>query len=83
MHTPAGLGAMKLYSDQADAFSEAGQKLLTDLARSAAVLLGHIQASDIPQRISSDVKASLSNRDVIDTARGMLMERLAWISRRQ
>lgn len=72
---PAALGAMKVYSNTPDAFSDEDRRLLTDLARSAATLLGHIQASDTPQRISDDVKASLANRDTIGIARGMLMER--------
>ncbi|MUK03203.1 GAF domain-containing protein [Vibrio cholerae] len=76
MHNQAGLGAMKVYSDQADAFSEVDRELLTNLARSAAALLGHVQANDTPQRISNHVKASLANRDTIGIARGILMERL-------
>ncbi|MDQ0734747.1 GAF domain-containing protein [Arthrobacter agilis] len=72
---PAGLGAMKIYSNTTDAFSDEDRRLLTNLARSAAALLGHIQGSDIPQRISNDVKASLAERDTIGVARGMLMER--------
>jgi transcriptional regulator with GAF, ATPase, and Fis domain len=76
LHKRTGLGAMKVYSDQADAFSKADQTLLMNLARSAAALLGYIQASDTPQRISDDVKASLADRDAVGTARGILMERL-------
>jgi hypothetical protein len=51
------------------------QRLLANLARSAAALLGHVQAGDIPQRISNEVKASLADRDTIGIARGVLMER--------
>jgi GAF domain-containing protein len=75
LHTPTGLGALKVYSDAAEAFTEEDRRLLINLARSAAALLGHIQASDLPQRISSDVKASLAERDTIGVARGILMER--------
>jgi GAF domain-containing protein len=76
LNTPAGLGAMKIYSTTADAFTDEDRRLLTNLARSAATLLGHIQANDTPQRISNDVKASLAERDTIGVARGILMERL-------
>lgn len=76
LNTPAGLGAMKVYSNTVDAFAGEDRRLLTNLARSAAALLGHIQASDTPQRISNDVKASLAERDTIGVARGILMERL-------
>ena len=72
---PTGLGAMKVYSNTIDAFSDEDRRLLINLARSAATLLGHIQASDTPQRISNDVKASLAERDTIGVARGILMER--------
>jgi GAF domain-containing protein len=72
---PAGIGAMKVYSSTVDAFTDEDRRLLINLARSAAALLGHIQASDTPQRISADVKASLAERDTIGVARGILMER--------
>lgn len=58
-----------------DAFTSEDRRLLVNSARSAAVLLGHIQASDTPQRISEDVKASLADRDAVGVARGILMER--------
>ncbi len=72
---PVGLGALKVYSNVPYAFSDQDRKLLINLARSAAVLLGHIQASDTPQRISSDIKTSLADRDTVGIARGILMER--------
>ncbi|MEG9249987.1 GAF and ANTAR domain-containing protein [Arthrobacter sp. Soc17.1.1.1] len=75
LNKPAGLGAMKVYSDTIDAFTNEDRRLLINLARSAATLLGHIQATDTPQRISDDVKASLAERDTIGIARGILMER--------
>jgi GAF domain-containing protein len=75
LNKPAGLGAMKVYSTTIDAFTDGDRRLLINLARSAATLLGHIQASDTPQRISDDVRASLAERDTIGVARGILMER--------
>ncbi|MDQ0734719.1 GAF and ANTAR domain-containing protein [Arthrobacter agilis] len=75
LNKPAGLGAMKVYSNTVDAFTNEDRRLLINLARSAAALLGHIQASDTPQRISDDVRASLAERDTIGVARGILMER--------
>jgi GAF domain-containing protein len=75
LKAPAALGAMKVYSAVPDAFSDEDQRLLSGLAHSAAALLGHIQASDTPQRISDEVKESLANRDTIGIARGILMER--------
>ncbi|MEC5200441.1 GAF domain-containing protein [Arthrobacter sp. PL16] len=69
------IGAMKVYSGSLDAFDVDDQRLLTKLAKSAAALLGHVQASDTPQRISDEVKDSLASRDIIGIARGVLMER--------
>jgi GAF domain-containing protein len=69
------IGAMKVYSSSPDAFNDADQRLLTNLAKSAAALLGHVQASDTPQRISNAVKETLATRDIIGIARGILMER--------
>ncbi len=71
---PHGIGAMKIYSAAPGAFTVQDQKVLTHLATSAAVLLGHIQASDTPQRISETFKETLRVRDLIATARGIVME---------
>ncbi|MEC5201210.1 AmiR/NasT family two-component response regulator [Arthrobacter sp. PL16] len=46
-----------------------------NLAKSAAALLGHVQASDTPQRISDQVRQFLGTRDTVGIARGILMER--------
>jgi GAF domain-containing protein len=72
---PQGMGAMKIYAGTPGAFTVQDQKVLDHLARSAAVLLGHIQASDTPQRISDTFKETLRVRDLIATARGIIMER--------
>ncbi|RJT74409.1 ANTAR domain-containing protein [Arthrobacter cheniae] len=72
---PQGIGAMKIYAAAPDAFTVQDQKVLAHLARSAAVLLGHIQGSDTPQRISDTFKETLRIRDLIATARGVIMER--------
>jgi GAF domain-containing protein len=69
------IGAMKVYSASPEAFSTVDQRLLVSLAKSAAALLGHVQASETPQRISSEVSESLRTRDTVGIARGILMER--------
>ncbi|MCU1633896.1 MAG: histidine kinase [Micrococcaceae bacterium] len=70
-----GIGAMKIYAAAPHAFTAQDQKVLAHLALSAAVLLGHIQASDTPQRISETAKETLRIRDVVAAARGIIMER--------
>jgi GAF domain-containing protein len=69
------IGAMKVYSSAPEAFTSADRHLLMNLAKSAAALLGHIQASNTPQRISDTVKESLAARDTVGIACGILMER--------
>lgn len=69
------IGAMKVYAGSPDAFSTNDQRLLIHLAKSAAALLGHVQASDTPQRINDEVRRALGIRDTVGIARGILMER--------
>ncbi|MHA7240412.1 GAF and ANTAR domain-containing protein [Arthrobacter sp. TMS1-12-1] len=71
----AALGAMKVYSASPDAFSDVDRRLLLNLARSAAALLGHIQTDDLPQRAGNELKAALASRDTIGITCGILMER--------
>lgn len=71
---PHRLGAMKIYAATPGAFTDQDQHVLAHLALSAAVLLGHIQANDTPQRISEEFKHTLRIRDTIATARGIIME---------
>jgi putative methionine-R-sulfoxide reductase with GAF domain len=69
------IGALKAYSRTPGAFSSADARVLSHLATAAAALLGHIQASDTPQRINAEVSRALTTRGTIDLARGILMER--------
>ncbi|WP_434992088.1 GAF and ANTAR domain-containing protein [Arthrobacter sp. Ld5] len=71
---PRRLGAMKIYAATPDAFTSQDQHILAHLALSAAVLLGHIQANDTPQRLSEKFKETLRTRDTIAIARGIIME---------
>ncbi|MHA7145031.1 GAF and ANTAR domain-containing protein [Arthrobacter sp. TmT3-37] len=69
------IGALKTYSGIPNAFTTADARVLSHLATSAAALLGHIRAGDMPQRIDADVTRALSTRGTIDLARGIMMER--------
>jgi hypothetical protein len=66
---------MKMYAGSPDAVSTDDQRLLVNLAKSAAALPGHVQPSDTPQRISDEVRQSLRTRDTVGIARGILMKR--------
>lgn len=70
------VGALKVYADTPRAFTADDEHVLMNLSRSAAALLGHIQASDLPQRISAEMKTALDARDTVALARGIIMERL-------
>ncbi|MDQ0734090.1 GAF and ANTAR domain-containing protein [Arthrobacter agilis] len=69
------IGALKAYARTPNAFTSADTRVLSHLATSAAALLGHIQASDTPQRITAEVSEALTMRSTVDLARGILMER--------
>jgi GAF domain-containing protein len=69
------IGALKVYSRSPNAFSSADTQVLANLATAAAALLGHIQASDTPQRINAELNIALKSKSTTDTARGIVMER--------
>ncbi len=69
------IGAMKIYADVPGAFEDSTTGLMELFAAPAATLLAHIQTSEIPERISQSLQAALYNRDLINRACGVLMER--------
>lgn len=69
------LGAMKVYSTESDSFSVEDEHRLLLLAGAAATLLGAAQDSDAPQRLSAGLQALLADRQAVETATGVLMER--------
>ena len=69
------LGAIKVYSLQEDAFDQHSEHLLALFAGPAATLLANIQSSEVPHKISSELKTAVRSRDNIALARGILMER--------
>ena len=69
------LGAIKVYSTEAEAFDGHSEHLLALFAGPAATLLANVQASEVPHRISSELKTAIESRDNIAFARGILMER--------
>ncbi|MDQ0734767.1 GAF and ANTAR domain-containing protein [Arthrobacter agilis] len=69
------IGALKVYARSPNAFTPADTQVLAHLATAAAALLGHIQASDTPQRINAEVSHALNSKSTTDIARGIIMER--------
>jgi GAF domain-containing protein len=68
-------GAVKVYSDTAEAYGEREERLLTMFAAQAAVLVANVQAYEAAGRLSEALKNALRDRDAIAMARGVLMER--------
>ncbi len=69
------LGALKVYATTAGAFTVEDEHMLGLLAGAAATLLGAGQATDAPQRLSDALQGALRDRQSVDTAVGILMER--------
>ncbi|HUR52211.1 MAG TPA: GAF and ANTAR domain-containing protein [Mycobacteriales bacterium] len=69
------LGAMKVYSAEPGAFDEADEQLLVRFAAQAAIVLANMQSLDTARQLSEGLKNALVTRDVIATAKGVLMVR--------
>lgn len=69
------IGAMKVYATTAGRFDSQDEHRLLLLAGAAATLLGAAQSADVPRRLSAGLQAALSDRQAVETATGMLMER--------
>lgn len=71
------IGALKVYSPRPGAFTERTGELLLRFAAAVATLLGHIQTTETPRRISAQLAEVLRTRDVTQLAKGILMGRHA------
>lgn len=69
------IGALKVYSTRVDSFTVQDEHRLVLLAGAAATLLGAAQGHDAPQRLSAGLQSALADRQAVETATGMLMER--------
>ena len=69
------LGAMKVYSEQASAFGADAERRLSMFAPQAAVLLANMQSHQAATELSAGLKEALHSRDVIATAKGIVMAR--------
>ena len=69
------LGALKVCATTAHAFTVEDEHMLGLLAGAAATLLSAGQVSEAPQRLSTALQGALSDRQSVDMAVGVLMER--------
>jgi GAF domain-containing protein len=70
----ACLGALKVYARATSAFSGRDERLLTLFAGQAGVLVANVQSYDAARRVSERFKGVLRDRDVINMAKGALMQ---------
>lgn len=75
LHRGDSIGALKVYSHAPYTFTDATERLLERFAVPAAALLTHVHTTDAPHRLSETLTTALNSRDVINMARGVLMER--------
>ena len=69
------IGALKVYTTTADGFTAADERRLSLLAAAAATLLGAAQTSEAPHRLSQALRTALTDRQTVDVATGIVMER--------
>ncbi|ADJ48281.1 two-component system response regulator [Amycolatopsis mediterranei S699] len=69
------VGAVKVYAREAGAFSARDERLLTLFAAQAGVLLGYVRRAEDGRRTSEAFREALRSRDVLNMAKGALMER--------
>jgi GAF domain-containing protein len=69
------LGAVKVYAQRPGAFDRYAEHLLVMFAAQAAILLANVQSVESARRLSDGLKDALRSRDLIATAKGILMAR--------
>jgi GAF domain-containing protein len=69
------LGAVTVYAQRPVAFDRHAEHLLVMFAAQAALLLANVQSVDSARRLSDGLKDALHSRDLIATAKGILMAR--------
>jgi len=69
------LGAMKVYGRQPGIYDASSERVLSMFAAQAAVLVANVQSLDNARRLSDQLKDALRMRDVISTAKGVIVAR--------
>jgi GAF domain-containing protein len=69
------LGAIKVYARQPGAFDIRAERRLVMFGAQAAILLANVQSFENARRLSDGLKDALRGRDLIATAKGVLMAR--------
>jgi GAF domain-containing protein len=69
------MGAIKVYSTVADAYGDREEDLLRRFATQAAIFVSNVQTVQAAEHLSDTLKETLRFRDLLATARGVLMAR--------
>lgn len=69
------VGAVKVYSREAEAFGSREERLLSLFGAQAAVLVANKRAHDQAGRLSDQMRTCLRQRDVLNQAKGVIMHR--------
>ncbi|MFC4692701.1 MULTISPECIES: GAF and ANTAR domain-containing protein [Geodermatophilus] len=69
------LGALKVYGADPGVFTDHDAQVLTLSAAQAALLVTHVTAREQARRASDDLRRAVTTRDVVSTAKGVLMAR--------
>jgi GAF domain-containing protein len=69
------MGAIKVYSTLADAYGDREEDLLHRFATQAAIFVSNVQTVQAAEHLSQSLKDTLRFRDLLATARGVLMAR--------
>ena len=69
------LGAIKVYGRAPHAFDLRSERVLSLTAAQAAVLLAEARVAERGRHLSADLKRALRQRDVVNTARGIVVQR--------
>lgn len=71
------LGAIKVYGSGVGSYDEDSEHVLSMFAAQAAILLANMQSLDRARELSAHLKEALRSRDVISTAKGVIIAREA------
>jgi GAF domain-containing protein len=68
-------GALKVYATTPHAFDRHAEQVLTLFAAQAAIAVANVQSHERAERLSERLRQAVHGRDVVNTAKGVLMAR--------
>jgi GAF domain-containing protein len=71
----ASLGALKVYAERPGTFDADSERRLSMFSAQAAILVANVQTHARARRLSEGLRQAIGTRDVVSTAKGVLMAR--------